>query len=82
MEPMFKVAFGLVFVGLATHPASALVHVCDVFDALRTSRPHRDALSTAHALSLIEEGTGRDFDTDVARVHQDDESAGGSVARA
>lgn len=52
----------------ACHPASALVHVCDVFDALRTNRPYRDALSTARALSIIEQGAGTDFDEDVAHA--------------
>ncbi|HKJ02385.1 MAG TPA: hypothetical protein VJ997_08020, partial [Longimicrobiales bacterium] len=46
----------------------ALVHVCDVFDALRTNRPYRDALSTERALSIIQAGAGNDFDPDVARA--------------
>ena len=48
------------------HHGSDLVHVCDVFDALRTKRPYRDALPTEHALSIIAEGAGPEFDADVA----------------
>ncbi|GMV07883.1 MAG: hypothetical protein AMXMBFR53_41580 [Gemmatimonadota bacterium] len=50
------------------HPASALVHVCDVFDALRTDRPYRDSLPTQEALGIIGRGAGTDFDADVARA--------------
>jgi putative nucleotidyltransferase with HDIG domain len=49
------------------HCASALVHVCDVYDALRTHRPYRAAWETAAVLDYIEQGAGRDFDPDVAR---------------
>ena len=52
----------------ASHPASALVHVCDVFDALRTDRPYRGAMTTSQALTIIEEGVGTDFDRDVANA--------------
>ncbi len=50
------------------HQASNLVHVCDVFDALRTRRPYRDAWSTEEALALIEAGAGREFDPDLAHA--------------
>lgn len=52
----------------ASHPASALVHVCDVFDALRTNRPYRGAMSTRGALDIITEGAGHDFDAHVANA--------------
>lgn len=45
-----------------THFASKLVHVCDVFDALCTARPYRDAWPTEVALAYMEERTGVDFD--------------------
>lgn len=48
------------------HHGSDLVHVCDVFDALRTKRPYRDALPTEHALSIIAEGAGPEFDAHIA----------------
>lgn len=50
------------------HQASDLVHVCDVFDALRTNRPYREAWSTERALSIIEEGAGAEFDADIAHA--------------
>ena len=50
------------------HHASDLVHVCDVFDALRTRRPYRDALPMEKALSIIEDGAGPEFDAEIARA--------------
>ncbi|MDF2770981.1 MAG: hypothetical protein K0S86_474 [Geminicoccaceae bacterium] len=50
------------------HKASALVHVCDVYDALRTKRPYRDAWEPAATLAYIERGIGTEFDPDVARA--------------
>ncbi len=49
-----------------THIASRLVHVCDVYDALCTNRPYRDAWPSEKALALIEENTGDDFDPQFA----------------
>src|SRR4051812_13224343 len=53
------------------HCASALVHVCDVYDALRTHRPYRAAWETQKVLAYIEEGAGTDFDPDIARIFVD-----------
>ena len=50
----------------ACHQASNLVHVCDVFDALRTRRPYREAWPTERALAIIEEGAGPEFDLEIA----------------
>jgi putative nucleotidyltransferase with HDIG domain len=50
------------------HQASNLVHVCDVFDALRTDRPYRDAWPFERSLALIEEGAGPEFDREVAHA--------------
>ena len=50
------------------HKASTLVHVCDVYDALRTKRPYRDAWQPAETLDYIEKGIGTEFDPDVARA--------------
>jgi putative nucleotidyltransferase with HDIG domain len=51
----------------ACHPASALVHVCDVYDALRTNRPYRDAWESERVLAYIEERAGKEFEPEVAR---------------
>ncbi len=50
------------------HCASALVHVCDVYDALRTNRPYRGAWDTEKVLQYIEDGAGTDFDSEIAVV--------------
>jgi putative nucleotidyltransferase with HDIG domain len=42
--------------------ASRLVHVCDVFDALRTKRPYRDAWESEKVLAYLIERAGSEFD--------------------
>jgi len=46
------------------HYASRLVHVCDVYDALRTRRPYRDAWTSGEALEYIRKRAGTEFDPD------------------
>jgi len=50
------------------HQASKLVHVCDVYDALRTNRPYRAAWDAPKVLSYMEERSGTEFDADVVRA--------------
>ncbi len=50
----------------AAHHASRLVHVCDVYDALRTRRPYRDAWSSTEALTYIHDRAGSEFDPAMA----------------
>lgn len=45
----------------SSHYASQIVHVCDVFDALCTRRPYREAWTTERALSTIESESGTSF---------------------
>ena len=45
--------------------ASRLVHVCDVFDALSTKRPYRDAWPSEKTTSYLEERAGAEFDPDI-----------------
>jgi putative nucleotidyltransferase with HDIG domain len=45
--------------------ASRLVHVCDVFDALRTKRPYRDAWETEKVIAYLMERAGTEFDPDL-----------------
>jgi putative nucleotidyltransferase with HDIG domain len=47
------------------HRASNLVHVCDVYDALRTKRPYRDAWSHAEVLHYLEGRSGMEFDIEM-----------------
>ena len=54
--------------GRDCHHASRLVHVCDVYDALRTRRPYRDAWESERALEYIDSRAGTEFDPDVARA--------------
>jgi putative nucleotidyltransferase with HDIG domain len=49
------------------HYASKLVHLCDVYDALRTNRPYRDAWPSERILVYIEERAGSEFDASLAR---------------
>lgn len=48
------------------HKASKLVHVCDVFDALRTRRPYRDAWESERVLTYIVERAGTEFEPEAA----------------
>lgn len=50
------------------HHASLLVHVCDVFDALRTHRPYRVAWVIPSILTYIERKIGTEFHPEVARA--------------
>jgi putative nucleotidyltransferase with HDIG domain len=50
------------------HYASTLVHICDVFDALRTDRPYRPAWTSAQALEYIERRSGKEFDPALAEA--------------
>jgi putative nucleotidyltransferase with HDIG domain len=48
--------------------ASRLVHVCDVYDALRTRRPYREAWDSEQALDYIEGRAGIEFDPVIVRA--------------
>jgi putative nucleotidyltransferase with HDIG domain len=50
------------------HHASMLVHVCDVFDALRTHRPYRVAWETNAVVDYITQRTSTEFHPDIARA--------------
>ena len=50
------------------HFASKLVHVCDVYDALRTNRPYRAPWSAKKVLVYIEEKSGTEFDGAMAHA--------------
>ena len=45
--------------------ASRLVHVCDVFDALSTNRPYRDAWPAEQTLAYLDARAGTEFDPDL-----------------
>jgi putative nucleotidyltransferase with HDIG domain len=47
------------------HHASRLVHVCDVYDALRTRRPYRDAWEFEKVLAYLNERAGLEFDVEL-----------------
>ena len=50
------------------HYGSRIVHVCDVYDALRTRRPYRDAWDAEKVLDYIAEKAGTEFDADLANA--------------
>jgi putative nucleotidyltransferase with HDIG domain len=45
--------------------ASRLVHVCDVYDALSTKRPYRDAWPSEKTMAYLEERAGTEFDPEL-----------------
>ena len=47
------------------HRASKLVHVCDVYDALRTHRPYREAWSQEKALLYLQDRAATEFDPEM-----------------
>ena len=47
------------------HQASKLVHVCDVYDALCTHRPYREAWMGEAAVAYLEERAGLEFDPEL-----------------
>jgi len=53
--------------GRGCHHASELVHVCDVYDALRTNRPYRAAWESERVLAYLDERAGKEFDPKIAR---------------
>ncbi|MFI4897414.1 MAG: HD-GYP domain-containing protein, partial [Phycisphaerales bacterium JB059] len=48
--------------------ASQVVHIADVFDALRTHRPYREALPMQRTLEILGEESGVAFDAELYRV--------------
>lgn len=52
------------------HEASDLVHVCDVYDALRTHRPYRDAWPHERVMAYLAKGAGTEFDADMVRAFE------------
>jgi putative nucleotidyltransferase with HDIG domain len=52
----------------ACHRASDLIHVCDVYDALRTKRPYRDAWAQPKVLQYLEERSGAEFEPELSRA--------------
>ena len=53
------------------HYASRIVHVCDIYDALCTNRPYRDAWEPEKALTYLESRAGTEVDTEITRVFCD-----------
>ncbi|HEU4588661.1 MAG TPA: HD domain-containing phosphohydrolase [Gemmatimonadales bacterium] len=47
------------------HAASRIVHICDVYDALRTERPYRGAWDADRALAYLDERKGSEFDPEL-----------------
>lgn len=48
------------------HFASRLVHVCDLYDALSTRRPYRDAWPRERTLALLQSQSGIEVDAELA----------------
>jgi putative nucleotidyltransferase with HDIG domain len=50
------------------HLSSRIVHVCDIYDALCTHRPYRDAWDSERALSYLESRVGTEVDAEITRT--------------
>ncbi len=55
----------------AAHYASRIVHVCDIYDALCTERPYRQAWEPDEALAYLQEQAGRELDPDMVTAFSD-----------
>lgn len=55
----------------ACHYASRIVHVCDIYDALCTDRPYRQAWEPDQALTYLLEQSGRELDPEIVRAFCD-----------
>ena len=53
------------------HLASQIVHVADVFDALRTNRPYRAAMDDARVRAILTDGSGKLFDSALVKLFLD-----------
>jgi putative two-component system response regulator len=50
------------------HLSSRIVHVCDIYDALCTTRPYREAWDSERALGYLESRAGTEVDVAVTRT--------------
>lgn len=55
----------------ACHYASRIVHVCDIYDALCTNRPYRQAWNADQTLAYLHEQSGRELDPEIVRAFID-----------
>jgi putative nucleotidyltransferase with HDIG domain len=53
------------------HLASQIVHVADVFDALRTNRPYRAAMDPEKVRAILMEGAGKAYDAALVNLFLD-----------
>ena len=61
--------------------ASRMVHVCDVFDALSTTRPYREAWPQDKVLSYLDERAGSEFDPELVTAFNRMMRAGAAQVR-
>ena len=52
----------------ACHYASRIVHVCDIYDALCTDRPYRQAWEPEQALTYLVEQSGKELDPEIVQA--------------
>lgn len=55
----------------ACHFASRIVHVCDIYDALSTHRPYRQAWEPEQAVAYLVEQAGRELDPEIVKAFCD-----------
>ncbi len=57
--------------GTEIHLVGRIVAIADVFDALTSERPYKEAFSVDKSFKIIEEGRGHDFDPDAVNAFFD-----------
>lgn len=55
----------------AAHYASRIVHVCDIYDALRSRRPYREALPRERAMEIVSSLAGVELDPAIVSAFAD-----------
>ncbi len=45
-----------------------MIHIVDVYDAIRSKRPYREGFSDDEVIKIMEQGRGTSFDPDILDI--------------